>query len=174
MARFVALLGGINLGNRRLTMERLRAEVAALGFDDVSTFIASGNVLFSAPPVRDGGEAYGRRLADGLGAAFGWTVPTFVRPAAELLHSVDLRPFGTVDEGASHFIAFCAAAPTNDLAAAGTDVDQFVVDGRDVHWRIQGRTMDSKVSLPKLPKLLGQPCTTRNITSAERLAALLR
>ena len=38
MARFVALLGGINVGGHRVTMDRLRAEVAALGYTDVATF----------------------------------------------------------------------------------------------------------------------------------------
>ncbi len=174
MARFVALLGGINLGNRRITMDRLRSAVSDLGYDEVSTFIASGNVLFSAPTVRDGGDGYARHLADGLGAALGWPVPTFVRPAGELLASVDLRPFGPIADGATHYVVFCAAMPSVDLPALATDVDRFVLRGRDVHWLIDGRTMDSKVTLPKLPKLLGQPCTTRNITSAARLADLLR
>jgi uncharacterized protein (DUF1697 family) len=170
----VALLGGINLGNRRITMDRLRSAVAALGYDEVSTFIASGNVLFSAPTVRDGGDGYARHLADGLGAALGWPVPTFVRPAGELLASVDLRPFGASDGTTTHMIAFCAAAPSSAIESAGTAVDRFVVHGRDVHWHIAGKTMDSLVTLPKLAKAIGQPCTTRNITSAERLAELLR
>jgi uncharacterized protein (DUF1697 family) len=174
MARFVALLGGINLGNRRLTMDRLRAAVADLGYEEVSTFIASGNVLFSAPAVRDGGDRYAAHLADGLAAAFGWPVPTFVRPAREFLAAVDLRPFGPGEDGVTHYIAFCGAPPVFDTDAAATETDRFVVHGRDVHWRIEGKTMDSRVTLPKLGKLIGQQCTTRNITSAERMAELLR
>ena len=49
MTRFVALLGGINVGGHRVTMDRLRTEVASLGYTDVATFIASGNVMFTAP-----------------------------------------------------------------------------------------------------------------------------
>lgn len=43
---YVALLRGINLGNRRLKMDRLRELFEATGFRDVATFIASGNVVF--------------------------------------------------------------------------------------------------------------------------------
>ena len=75
--RHVAFLGGINVGGHRVTMERLRDEVTRLGFPDVSTFIASGNVMFSAPPRPDHDE----HLAQGLEAALGWPVPTFVRTA---------------------------------------------------------------------------------------------
>ena len=46
--RYVALLRGINVGGKTLIkMDALRECVAALGHDDVSTYIASGNVLFS-------------------------------------------------------------------------------------------------------------------------------
>ena len=47
--RYVALLRGINVGGKTLIrMADLKACVEALGFDDVSTFIASGNVLFAS------------------------------------------------------------------------------------------------------------------------------
>jgi len=36
MTRFVALLGGINVGGYRVTMDRLRTEVASLGYTDVA------------------------------------------------------------------------------------------------------------------------------------------
>ena len=48
--RHLALLRGINVGGKNLVkMADLRAALEELGFEDVSTFIASGNVLFGAP-----------------------------------------------------------------------------------------------------------------------------
>jgi len=47
--RYIAFLRVINLGNRRIKMDRLRGDFAALKFDEVKAFIASGNVLFSSP-----------------------------------------------------------------------------------------------------------------------------
>ena len=46
MTVYVALLGGINVGGRTLKMDALRATAERCGFDDVSTFIQSGNVIF--------------------------------------------------------------------------------------------------------------------------------
>jgi uncharacterized protein (DUF1697 family) len=44
----VALLRGINVGGRnRVAMEALRGVVVSLGHEDVSTYIQSGNVLFT-------------------------------------------------------------------------------------------------------------------------------
>jgi uncharacterized protein (DUF1697 family) len=46
----VALLRGINVGkNNRMAMADLRTAMAELGYDEVSTYIQSGNVLFSTP-----------------------------------------------------------------------------------------------------------------------------
>jgi len=169
MARFVALLGGINVGGHRVSMERLRADVSALGFTDVATFIASGNVLFSGP-ARGAHEA---RLEAHLVEQLGWPVPTFVRTAAEIVAATDVRPFGPTPAGSTHMVAFCRIAPGPAIEATSTDFDRFVVDGREVHWLIAGKLTDSKITLPKLAKLIG-PNTTRNITSLERLAELVR
>ena len=48
MQRYIAFLRGINLGKRRLPMSQLKALFEELGFDDVETFIASGNIVFSS------------------------------------------------------------------------------------------------------------------------------
>ena len=66
MPTHVALLRGINLGGRnRVAMADLRALVSGLGHADVSTYIQSGNVLFSAPPGAPGTAA----IADQMTAA---------------------------------------------------------------------------------------------------------
>ena len=50
MPRYVALLRGINVGGKNLIrMPALKAAFEAAGFEDVSTYIQSGNVLFSSP-----------------------------------------------------------------------------------------------------------------------------
>ncbi|MEQ1703413.1 MAG: DUF1697 domain-containing protein, partial [Ilumatobacteraceae bacterium] len=144
MPRFVALLGGINVGGHRVTMDRLRAEVASLGYTDVATFIASGNVLFTATGR---GAVHEARVQEHLEAALGWPVPTFVRTAAEIVASTDVRPFGVVPEGHSHMVVFCRTEPS--AAPAATEVDRFEVVGREVHWLIAGKLTDSKITLPK-------------------------
>jgi uncharacterized protein (DUF1697 family) len=168
--RHVAFLGGINVGGHRVTMERLRDEVARLGFRDVSTFIASGNVMFSAPPRPDHDD----HLAQGLEVALGWPVPTFVRTAADLLAAVDMKPFGEVPPGHTYAIVFCRTAPSPEVESLSTDHERFEVHGADVHWLIDGGLMSSAITLQRLPKVLEQPCTTRNTNSLRKLADLLR
>ena len=48
MDRYIAFLGGMNLGGRRITNDDLSSHFEALGCEEVATFRASGNVIFAA------------------------------------------------------------------------------------------------------------------------------
>ena len=63
-------------------MEELRRVLAAAGFSDVETFIASGNVIFTSPSTDT--AALERRIESALEKAFGYAVATFVRTPDEL------------------------------------------------------------------------------------------
>jgi uncharacterized protein (DUF1697 family) len=177
MATFVALLGGINVGGHRVTMDRLRAEVTDLGLVDVRTFIASGNLLFDAPKGATT-DTLADRLSSELAERLGWPVPTYVRTAAQIVEAADLAPFGVMADGHTHMVAFCRSSPDATVTLVGTAddtrPDRFVVHGTDVHWHIAGTLTSSSITLPKLARLLGQPCTTRNITTVRALAGLVR
>lgn len=80
--RRVAFLRGINLGNRRLTMDELQGHVEASGLDDVATYQASGNVVFDDPGAKS--SVLERRLEAHLERTLGYPVATFVRSLAEL------------------------------------------------------------------------------------------
>ena len=82
MQRYIAFLRGINLGKRRLPMSQLRDLFEELGFDDVETFIASGNIVFSSK-VKDASQLESR-IAKHLEASLGYNVDTFVRTAEEV------------------------------------------------------------------------------------------
>ena len=90
MPRFVAFLGGINVGGHRVTMDRLRAEFEALGFQNVSTFIASGNVLFEATGSASSLES---KIEVRLAEQLGYAVPTFVRSARAVRNASALEPY---------------------------------------------------------------------------------
>ena len=81
--RYVAFLRGINVGGKSLIrMAELRECVAEAGHDDVSTYIASGNVLLSSP-VRSAAQLE-RPLEQAIERRFGLDVRVFVRSARQL------------------------------------------------------------------------------------------
>jgi uncharacterized protein (DUF1697 family) len=92
MARYVALLRGINVGgNNVIRMADLRACLEADGFDDVRTYIQSGNVVFSASGTPAKLTA---RLERALSAGFGYEATVAVRSARQFRAIVDAAPEG--------------------------------------------------------------------------------
>jgi uncharacterized protein (DUF1697 family) len=174
MASYVAFLGGVNVGGHRVTMERLRGEFAALGFDDVATFIASGNVLFR---TTGSSARLERRIEAHLERALGYAVPTFLRTHAAVVAAAALAPFGEVRAGHTHVIAFLKRPLDESRAAAtlalGNRHDRFEAVGRDLHWYIRSGFADSTVKPAALRAALGQPYTVRNTNSLRTLASRL-
>jgi uncharacterized protein (DUF1697 family) len=175
MTRYVAFLGGINVGGHRVTMDALRAEFEALGLAGVSTFIASGNVLFEA-----GGKAapLELKIEAHLAEQHRYPVPTFVRTATVVVNIAAREPFGTIANGDTHFVAFLRKAPTATAKKAAeslsNDQDRLVVHGTELHWLVHGGFSDTSIKTSALAKALGQPWTTRNTKSLRKLAERLR
>jgi uncharacterized protein (DUF1697 family) len=93
MATHVALLRGINVGGKnKVAMADLRALVADLGHTDVSTYIQSGNVLFSAAPDGDC-AAMALTMAEAITARLGVKPPVIVVSAAEFAGILAANPF---------------------------------------------------------------------------------
>ena len=86
----VALLRAVNVGGRKLPMSGLRALCAELGWQDVATYIQSGNVVFTASGKPAALEA---ELEEAIVDSFGITVPVIVRTAAQWLKLAASNPF---------------------------------------------------------------------------------
>ena len=77
MAKYIAFLRAINVGGRTIKMDHLRTLFAQMGFADVATFIASGNVIFDSPETDT--VVLERTIEDGLQDMLGYRVDTFIR-----------------------------------------------------------------------------------------------
>ena len=93
MPRYVALLRGINVGGKNLIkMAALKACFEANGFEDVTTYIQSGNVLFSSPETK--GVALAGRIEATLGETFGYSATVVVRSHRQMRATVARAPKG--------------------------------------------------------------------------------
>ena len=153
-------------------MPALRGEFEALGYSDVSTFIASGNVVFTASGRA---TALERAIEARLGETLGYEVPTFVRTPAELTKVTSAAPFRSAPSGSTYLVGFLRDAPpartVHAIEALGNDVDRFVVQGKHLHWLVRGGgQMNSKVKRAVLVRTVGRPYTMRNVKSLKKLA----
>jgi uncharacterized protein (DUF1697 family) len=174
MSHYAAFLRGMNVGGHRLTNDELRAHFAALGFAEVATFRASGNVVFAGEAQPE--EAVRERIERGLEQALGYAVPTFVRTAAEVRAIAAAKPF---DErrlraaGKLQVGLLAAPAPPHAqaeaLALAG-DTDGLAFAGRELYWLPRGGVLGSALDMSSLARTLGA-MTIRTMGTVEQIAA---
>jgi uncharacterized protein (DUF1697 family) len=143
MATHVALLRGINLaGKNKVAMADLRTLVSGLGHADVSTYIQSGNVLFTAPEGTDC-DVTGRALSAAIEADLGVTSPVVVVTRDELAGIAAANPYpGEPDPRRVHAVVL-SEPPGADLtvkleaaaarATAKGDPSEYTVIGRTLY-----------------------------------------
>ncbi|WP_186456783.1 DUF1697 domain-containing protein [Sphingomonas suaedae] len=85
------MLRGINLGKRQLKSVELKAVVEGLGFTDVRTLLASGNVVFTAPDAK--ADLLESQIHDALAQATGLKSEIFVRTPEDMAALVAANPF---------------------------------------------------------------------------------
>ena len=175
MPKYVAFLRAINVGGHIVKMDYLRGLFEALGFTNVETFIASGNVIFDSPSRST--KALEKKIAAGLQQALGYEVGTFIRSTAELAKIADYKPFSEAELNAASalYIGFMAACPSDaakaKLLALPLKMDRFHLNDREIYWLCGLKFSDSEFSGARLEKTLGQATTLRNCTTVRKLAA---
>lgn len=170
--RYVGLLRGVNVGGRTLRMSDLRTWIAEAGATDVSTYIQSGNVVFTHP-ARSAAALTGE-LEARLSDAAGFAVAVMLRTAAQWLGVLRANPFADRDLAKVH-VGFCAEAPAAAAVAvvdaASAAPEELAVVGREVYlWLPNG------VGRGELPTRLGRlrtPVTLRNWNTVTKLAHMV-
>jgi uncharacterized protein (DUF1697 family) len=172
VARLIVLLRGVNLASRnRIAMRDLREALEEAGFEDVSTYVQSGNVVLtstaSAKQVRSDVE---RLLAD----RFDLDVKVVVRTRAELAAVVKRNPFAKVAKNPKLYqVTFLEKAPAAEvlrkLEAAAAGKEQVAHIGRELYaWHPDG-VARSKLAALMAGKGLGVTATARNWTTVTKL-----
>jgi uncharacterized protein (DUF1697 family) len=176
MQRYVAFLRGINLGGRRIKNEELRRHFEEIGFEEVATFRASGNVVFRAPQ-REAEGRLARRVEAELGERLGYEVPVFLRGIEEVAAIAAREPFdpGAVTESKGKLqVSFLAKKPSaaakRKALALATDEDLLAIEGRELYWLPSGGISESDLDLKAIDAALG-PGTIRTMGTVEQIAA---
>ena len=133
MPLYAALLRGVNVGGRKLPMADLRETLVSLGYDDVVTYVQSGNAVFS---TRRKATRIGPEIEERLAADFSMDVPVIVRTHAELIGTLEANPFiGHADPARLH-VTFLAESPPAERLS-GIESDRYAPD----EWRADDRAI---------------------------------
>ena len=142
-------------------MAKLRDTLAAAGYDDVRTLIASGNVVLHA-----GRKPSPAKLEQLIADEFGVTTTAILRSGAQIRRLADAKPYPR-----DAHVAFLDRKPRSTAALEG--LDPFVVVGPDIVVHAPKGYANVQLSGAVIEKALGIPATVRNWNTVEKLAAMV-
>lgn len=175
MNDYVALLRGVNVGGITVRSADLRALFVELGFADARTFLASGNVRFTAPDTDR--TALKQRIEDALGERFGYTAWIVLRTRDEVRAALDAFPFDAADDRRQPYLVFCSdPASKAELERVAADVDTTtdpVAGGQDVlYWHPpRGASTDTPFAKELARARWKAVTTTRNVRTIAKIVA---
>jgi uncharacterized protein (DUF1697 family) len=155
-------------------MARLRSALEDAGFEDVVTYVQSGNVVLSS---RDSAAKVGRAVEWLIEKEFGLKIPVVVRTRAQLAEVVKRNPLGKVAKNPKRYqVSFLEKKPSapviRKLEELAAPAEQVVAEGREIYaWHPEG-VARSKLWAALAGKGLGVTATARNWTTVAKLLEL--
>ena len=160
---YVALLRGINVGSHKVKMVSLREVFEKLGFNNVQSYINSGNIFFNTESTNK--QTLTPKIEDALRQELGYEVPVFLRTLKEVEAIINQRPFK--DVGLTPDLRFCVTFTTKPIRtdlnfpilSSKNDIELIGVNKYEVFvvWHIiKGR--------PPSGKFIGEPIPKNNTT----------
>lgn len=167
MTAYVALIRAVNVsGTGKLPKEDLQGMGEVCGFDNVRTFISSGNLLFTSELAE---STVRQRIEEKLADYFGKSVAVFVRSAAEMAEAVERNPFD--DDKPSRVMAhFVDEKPVQAMLDEARDVqgERLALGPRLIYVSYGEGIGKTKLKLPAVKQ-----GTARNMNSVAKMAELL-
>lgn len=174
--KYVAFLRAINVGGHTVKMDQLRSLFESMGFANVETFIASGNVIFDSKSTGVG--ALEKKIEKQLQSALGYEVKTFLRTLNEIADVTRDESFQKSEleaPGNILYVGFMSATPEHaaikKLGSLADDVNDFRVREREVYWLRRTKVGESQYSGGIIEKTLRTPVTFRNSTTVKKILA---
>jgi uncharacterized protein (DUF1697 family) len=167
MPVYVSMLRGINVGgHKKIKMDQLRASFEGLGFEQVKTYIQSGNVVFKA--AKTSPAALGKKVETKILEDFGHSVSVIVRSANEMKQVVTGNPFlkeKGIDPDKLH-VMFLSQAPlasaVEKVSTLAAPHEQIRCLGQELYLYLPKGVGESFVMKKPVDRLLGVTTTMRN------------
>ena len=167
MPVYIAMLRGINVGgHHRIKMDRLRTSLEALGFEQVKTYIQSGNVVLKSATISP--AALSRKIEKQIVSEFGFSVSVISRTTDEINKTIANNPLlndSRINPEKLH-VAFLSEAPAplalKRLAELTLEPDQACCLGKEVYFYFPNGVSGSSLWKHPLDRVLSVEATTRN------------
>jgi uncharacterized protein (DUF1697 family) len=164
MTTYAALLRAVNVGGTgKLPMSELRAMCASVGFSNVRTYIASGNVVFESKLSEKSVKA---KLERCLETYAGKPVGVLVRTGAELAAVLANNPFSSAAPNRTVAIFLDARPPADVIeSVSGQQTEEIALGTREIYVHYKDGIAHSKLKIPA-----AGTGTARNMNTVAKLA----
>jgi len=167
MPIYISMLRGINVGgHKRIKMDQLRKSLDALGFEQVKTYIQSGNVVFKTR--RTSPAALSKKIEERIVKDFGFSASVISRTAEEMSKMIAENPFlkqRGIDPAKLHVMFLSELpAPTalKKLAEVTVAPDQRQCSAREIYFYLPNGVSKSVLWNSPVDRILAVVTTTRN------------
>lgn len=174
--RNIALLRGINVsGKNMIKMAELKNTFEALGFENVTTYINSGNIAFDSKAVSE--SKLIETIEKAIEKDFGFMPQTMVRQRSDISRIIAANPFdGQFESHKEMHVLFMKHEMADDvqdqLLAAQTEDERFAVIGREIYCHLKLGVADSLLGKGFIEKKLKTATTGRNWRTVNKLVSL--
>jgi uncharacterized protein (DUF1697 family) len=171
--KYVTFLRGINVGGKNMIkMELLREMFSSLGFENVKSYINSGNVIFET--VETDNKLLSDRIAEAITETFSFKINVMTRTIAEIENLVENNPFAGQFENEKDLHVFFLEEELPDekrdlLLAQANENEMFAFQPRTIFCLLRISILDSIVGKGFIDKKLKVSATARNWRTVNKI-----
>ncbi|MFY0603555.1 MAG: DUF1697 domain-containing protein [Flavobacteriaceae bacterium] len=170
MTRYIVLLRGINVsGKNKLPMQDLRAVLSELGYQNIQTYIQSGNIILDSEKEKSVVE---NEIKERIKSKFGYDVPVISRTIEGIENAIKFNPYPIENEKVVAVIFLSDVVTETDIEINKADEDQFTVLKDVVYIYCPNGFGRSKLTINIFEKKLNVIATSRNWRTTNKLLAL--
>lgn len=176
MPRYIALLRGINVGgNTMIKMAELKAVFERLGFENVVTYINSGNIGFDSKKTAE--EKIVAKIEKAILSDFEKAVPVMIRERDAINGILANNPYDGQFESHKemHVLFLQKEMPpekVKQLLEAAPEGERFAIIGREIYCHLPMGVIESLLGKSFIEKKLKVAVTGRNWRTVDKLAEL--
>ena len=171
--KYIAFLRGINVGGKnKIKMETLREVCSALGFENVKTYINSGNVIFETKKTDD--KKLAAQIETAIEKQFGLNIKVIVRTIDEIKEIAANNPFAGEFENEKDIHVFFLDEEMPDekramLLSNNTENERYAVRNREIFCHLRVGVLDSLMGKDYIGKKLKIAATARNWRTVKKV-----
>jgi uncharacterized protein (DUF1697 family) len=178
MDTYIALLRGINVGGkRRILMQDLKELLITLGFENVQTYIQSGNVVFESN--ENDKALLAKQIQTSISDKYAFKVPTIVIEASNYQKIIKTNPFVQKQTDLTKlYLIFLEEKPKKEAVEMLNELDfaldKYIIKNKVIYIQYADKISNSKINTTIIERKLNVVATARNWRTSLKLLSLIK